>query len=217
MSKWPVKFSWVTIVILISYWLFCASFYPSLPEQVPTHWNIRGEVDDYSHKAIAALVMPLLPLGIYILMTITPKIDPKKQNYHKFSSAYEKIMMAIVVIMMGITFITLVNALGYNVNVSLFVRVTIPLFFIFMGNYLGKVRFNYFMGIRVPWTLANEEVWNKTHRLGGKLMVVGGLISLLSVFTPPTAGFIIMMAGIFLPLITSVIYSYFLYSKKSYQ
>lgn len=212
-GNFKVKFSWFTVLLLLAFWGICASFYPSLPEQVPTHWSIQGEADNYSHKAVATLVMPLLPLAIYVLMTLLPQIDPKRQNYSKFGASYEKIRLVIVVVMVGITVLPLLSALGYDIKVDLVVRIFIPLLFIVLGNYMGKIKHNYFLGIKVPWTLASEDVWNKTHRLGGKLMVLGGLIALAGVFTPPVVGFVMVMTGIFAPVVITVIYSYFLYAK----
>lgn len=208
-----IRINWITVLMLIIFWGVCASFYPQLPEQVPTHWNLQGEVDDYSHKAVASLIMPALPLLIYILMTVTAKIDPKKENYSKFGVSYEKIRMAIVLIMMGFSTIALLPSLGYDIDIGIFARIMVPLLFIFIGNYMGKIRHNYFIGIKVPWTLASEEVWTKTHRLGGRLMVIGGVIALLGAFATPTIGFAIMMAGVILPSIISMVYSYLLYQK----
>ncbi|CCO07445.1 SdpI family protein [Desulforamulus hydrothermalis] len=208
-----IKLNKLTVALLIIYWLISASFYPALPDLVPTHWNIQGQVDNYSHKAVATLIMPGLPLFIYILLTVLPILDPQRKNYQKFAPTYNKIRAAIVLVMMLITLLPLLSALGYNLDISLSVRLIICLLFIFIGNYMGKIRHNYFTGIRVPWTLASEEVWHKTHRLGGKLMVAGGLIALLSLLAPPTSGFIITMAGLLLPLVLTIIYSYFLYKK----
>ncbi|MBM7854330.1 putative membrane protein [Desulfohalotomaculum tongense] len=214
-GKFNMKFSWLTVLALIIFWGVCASFYPALPDQVPSHWNIRGEVDGYSHKSVVALVMPLLPLVIYVLMTVMPQIDPQKYNYSKFGSSYAKIRTILVLIMMGVTLLPLLSALGYSINIGLLTRIFIPVLFIALGNYMGKIRPNYFIGIRVPWTLASEEVWIKTHRLAGKLMVIGGLIALAGALTPPVAGFIIMMAGILVPLLVTTVYSYFLYVQVS--
>ena len=208
-----IKFSWFTIAILLGFWLLCASFYPSLPDQVPTHWNFQGQPDGYSSKAVASLIMPLLPLGLYIFLTLLPKIDPKKDNYGKFALPYEKIRTATVLVIAGFTALPILTSLGYNVNISLISRIAVPLLIILNGNYLGKIRYNYFTGIKTPWTLASEEVWNKTHRVGGRMMVVGGFVSLLSLFTPPTYGMILMLAGLLVPAILAIIYSYILYRK----
>ncbi|MDO7788598.1 SdpI family protein [Desulforamulus aquiferis] len=208
-----IKLNWLTVIILIIFWGVCASFYPYLPDQVPTHWNIKGEVDNYSHKSVAAFILPLLPLGIYLLMTFIPKIDPKKENYLKFASSYEKIRLATVALMVVLNLFTLLVGLGYDINISLMVRIAIPLLIIVIGNYMGKVRYNYTLGFRLPWTLASEEVWNKTHRLGGKLMVAGGLVALLGVFTPPSMGFALVMVGILLPIVVTTVYSFLSYQK----
>lgn len=210
-TQFGIALNKFTLALLVVYWLICASFYPSLPDQVPTHWNLQGQVDGYSHKVVAAFIMPALPLFIYVFMTIIPKLDPKRENYQKFAATYEKIRLSIVALMGIFTLLPLLSALGYDIDVSLLVKIILPFLFIIIGNYMGKIRFNYFTGIRVPWTLASEEVWNKTHRLGGKLMVAGGFIGLLSAFAPPTYGFVILMAAIFAPLVIAIGYSYLLF------
>ncbi|MEG6522673.1 SdpI family protein [Desulfotomaculum sp. 1211_IL3151] len=212
-TKRSVNFSWLTIIILLAYWAVCASFYPALPEQVPTHWNIRGEVDGYSHKSVAALIMPLLPLGIYLFMTFLPKIDPKKQNYRKFAPSYEKMRLATVGVIMVVSALPILSALGYHLNVEFIIKGAVSLLIIVMGNYMGKIKYNYLVGFRLPWTLANEDVWNQTHRFGGKLMVIGGCVSLLSVFLSGTLGFVIFMLGIFLPMVLTMVYSYLAFAK----
>nr|WP_315989373.1 SdpI family protein [Desulforamulus aquiferis] len=146
-------------------------------------------------------------------MTFIPKIDPKKENYLKFASSYEKIRLATVALMVVLNLFTLLVGLGYDINISLMVRIAIPLLIIVIGNYMGKVRYNYTLGFRLPWTLASEEVWNKTHRLGGKLMVAGGLVALLGVFTPPSMGFALVMVGILLPIVVTTVYSFLSYQK----
>lgn len=209
-----VKFSMRTLFLLIAFWVGCAMLYPKLPAQVPIHWNIQGEVDGYAHKSVAAFIMPLLPLFIYVLMTVTAKIDPRHNNYEKFGGSYVKIRMVLVLMMVGIVLLTELAALGYAVNIDLIVRIMVPILFIFLGNYMGKIRHNYFIGIRTPWTLANEEVWRKTHHFGSKLMVAGGVIALAGAFLTPTIGFIVLMSGVLLPALISTIYSYLLFSQS---
>ncbi|MEG6615426.1 SdpI family protein [Peptococcaceae bacterium 1198_IL3148] len=215
MTNGKTKISWITIILLLTFWGICASFYPSMPEQVPTHWNIKGEIDGYSHKAVATLIMPLLPLGIYLLMIIIPKIDPKKESYRKFSASYEKICLATVLIMVGVVTMSLMAGLGYKVNISLIMRILLPIFFIYLGNYMAKIKHNYTLGFKTPWTLASEVVWKKTHRLGSKLMVAGGLVALLGLLASPTVGFVIMMAGILVPTIITTIYSYVIFAQQN--
>ncbi len=213
-SNKAVKLNWITVILLVIFWGISASFYPSLPDQVPTHWNIYGEVDGYSHKAVAAFIMPLFPLAIYLLMTFIPKIDPKRDNYQKFEGIYEIIKMAVVILIACVTFISLLAAKGYNIKINLIMRIIVPIFFIILGNYMGKIRFNYFTGIKIPWTLASEEVWNKTHRFAGKAMMLGGIIALLGLLAPPTPGAIIMFVGILAPPVIAAVYSYFIYKQS---
>lgn len=209
-----LKINWFLVLIFSGFWALCAAQYPSLPELLPSHWNFKGEVDAYSNKAVVALVMPLLPLGIYLMMSILPALDPKRQNYTKFASSYETIKIGISLLMMFITTLPLLWGLGYAIDISLIMRIVLPLFFIFLGNFMGKIKFNYFLGIRTPWTLSNQQVWNKTHRFGGRAMVLGGLLALGGLALEPAAGFIVTMAGILSPLLIASAYSYFVYRKE---
>lgn len=212
-NKTKIKLNWFTVALLVGFWLLCASFYPSLPEQVPSHWNFQGEVDGYSSKTTAAFFMPLLPLGIYLFMTFLPRFDPKRENYGKFSMPYEKIRLATVLLLAVFTAMPILVSLGYDINIGLIARIAIPLLLMIIGNYMGKIRFNYFTGIRTPWTLASEAVWNQTHRFGGRMMVIGGLFALLSIFLSPTYGFYVVLGGILVPPLTAVIYSYILFQR----
>lgn len=213
MNKNEIKLNWLTVALLLIYYGICASLYPSLPDKLPVHWGINGEVNRYADKVVVDLIMPLLPLVIYLFMTVVPKIDPRRENYYKFGSSYQKIRLAIVAILVCFNTIPLLIGLGYRIDVSLVSRIIIPILSIVLGNYMGKIRYNYFTGIRTPWTLSNETVWNKTHRLTGKLMVIGGFISLVGLITPSKVGFIIVIAGIVVPTIIGSIYSYIIYTK----
>jgi hypothetical protein len=137
-----------------------------------------------------------------------------KENYPKFAGSYDLVRWALVGVLAVLYLVTLLAALGYPVNVGAIVQITIALLFILMGNIMGKFRFNYFVGIRTPWTLASEEVWRKTHRLGGRLWVLAGLIGLFSVLLPPPGNFIGLVGSIFLATIGTTLYSFFLYRRS---
>jgi len=110
--------------------------------------------------------------------------------------------------------VTVAASLGYPINIGRWVPAGVAVLFIVMGNIMSRVRHNYFVGFRYPWTLANEEVWKKTHQFGSKLMVIGGFIALFGViFTQGTASFVILMIGIFIPIIIITIYSYTIYKR----
>lgn len=171
------------VLILIS---LAASFYfyANFPDQVPTHWNFAGEVDSYSSKAFTAFFFPVLAVLMYFLFLVFPSIDPKKDRYNEFRKVYHIFKSLILAFLVIIYFIVGLNGLGYNISVSLWMPALIGLLFIVMGSYMAKIKPNWFMGIRTPWTLSSEEVWNKTHRFGGKMFILGGILMILQPFLP---------------------------------
>ncbi|MGE5483777.1 MAG: SdpI family protein [Ignavibacteriales bacterium] len=187
--------------------------YPRLPDRVPTHWNFRGEVDGWSSKTFGVFGFPAMALGFYLLFEVLPSLDPHKKKYEQFAGSYSMIRAALVLFMDGIYLITLMAGLGYAVNIGLLVRLGVSLLFVFLGDRMGKIKQNWFVGFRTPWTLASQENWRRTHRFGAKTMVAGGLLSLLTLpFDGPAAAgvfFAFVMAGAILP----VGYSYLLFRK----
>lgn len=208
------KKEWPFILLLIIPFLVAILVYPHMPDKVPMHWNIQGEVDKYESRGFGTFFIPVFNLFLYIMFIITPYLDPKKNNYKKFKSSYSLIRIVVHFFMVFIYVLTILAALGYSVDIGLWISAGVALLFILIGNVLGRFRHNYFVGIKMPWTLANEEVWRKTHLIGSKLMVAGGVLALIGVIlTEGTARFIILMAGIFIPITITTIYSY-LYFKK---
>jgi len=201
------------IVFIISLYIIGFLLYPYLPEKVPSHWNIKGEVDGFTNKFSHVVFMPTFTLGLFLLLTIVPRIDPKSENYKKFSGVYEGFKVVFVFFMGALYIITLFAGLGYAVPVGKIVRIAIGILLVYIGNYFGKVRHNYTFGIKTPWTLASEEVWNKTHRVSGPLWVISGLIWILSVFVSETAAFIVGLVIIFTITLFGFIYSYVIYRK----
>lgn len=167
--EWPL---WLVLAGMLA-----AAFilYPLLPERVPVHWNWKGEVDGYGTRLQGAFTAPLLALGIYLLMLVTPLIDPRRKNYARFAGAYRLLRWGFVLFMAGIYSVWMAAALGYPVDIGLAVKMGISLLFLAIGNVMGQVRHNYFVGIKTPWTLASEEVWQRTHRLAAKVWVLGSL------------------------------------------
>lgn len=182
--KENLKNDWYLFLIMLIPLVIALYLYPKLPEQIPTHWNIDGKIDDYSSKAFAAWFFPLLNLALYFFMLIAPIIDPRRRNYFRFAGAYRIFRVFFSVFMSSIYLVTLLIALGYDIRVDLFIKIAVALLFMVIGNFMGKFQHNYFVGIKTPWTLANEEVWRKTHRLGGKIWTVSGaILFILGFFT----------------------------------
>lgn len=208
------KREWPLLVILAIPLIAAVLVYPHMPDQVPTHWNIKGEVDNYGSKEFGTFFLPVLNVLMYFLFLVLPKFDPKRSNYIKFDSSYLTIRYSLHLFFALIFGVTVAASLGYPINVDKWIPGGVAVLFIVMGNIMGRVRHNYFVGFKYPWTLANEEVWRRTHQLGAKLMVIGGFVSLLGViFTQGSTSFVILMAGILIPTIITTIYSYIIYKQ----
>jgi uncharacterized membrane protein len=186
--------------------------YPRLPDIIPTHWNASGQIDGMGSRNLV-FVLGSIPLLLYILMIFLPKMDPRKENFEVHKKAYGITIIAIMLVMIALHWITIYAALGYHVDVGILVRVMIGILFIVMGNYMGQIRPNYFFGIRTPWTLSNEQVWQKTHRMGSYAFVIAGVLTAASVFIKGAAGFILMLSVMFAILIFTFGYSYHEYRK----
>ncbi len=209
------KESLIWLILLVPF-IYAAIVWNQVPDRVPTHFNVNGEADDYSKKAFALLLMPVMNVVIYFILFFVPRIDPRKKNYAFFGSSYQNIRLLIHLFFVGIfIFITQTTAGGKPLQMSGFFSILL-LFFALLGNYMRTVRSNFFVGIRTPWTLSNDVVWRKTHELGGKIWFYTGIILAIVVFfLPQTAATIVMFSGIFLMVIIPVVYSYLEYRKIS--
>jgi uncharacterized membrane protein len=184
------------------------------PPQMASHFDEYGHPNDYSGKAFALLMIPFVNLALYFILYFIPLIDPRYRNYRLFGSSYQNIRLLIHVLMIGFYVYSVQAALrNGDVNNNLIVAGML-LFFAFLGNYMRTVRSNFFIGIRTPWTLSNDEVWRKTHELGGKIWFYGGLLLAIIVFFLPSSEAVIVMASaVGLMAIIPVVYSYILYRR----
>ena len=180
----------------------------SLPDQMAIHFELNGNPNDYGSKSIYII----LPLGIYLLMLALPFIDPRKSNYEAFSVTYYKLRVILGLFIGIVTTMIIYNQLNGIVNLGLFVPISVFLLLTLIGNYMGTFRQNYFVGIKVPWTLNNEEVWNKTHKMAGKLWFWGGItgVAALLVIKDP---FFVLIPILAVIIIVPVVYSYIIYQK----
>ena len=159
-------------------------FYFNLPDRIPVHWNFAGGVDRYGSGKTQSILFPIMIIGMYLLFLFLPYIDPKKERYEQFTKTYNIFRYIILFVLVLIYFAASLSGLGYNLRIDLLVPALIGLMFIAMGNYMGKIKSNWFVGIRTPWTLSSEEVWNKTHRFGGKVFMLAGALIFLEGFLP---------------------------------
>jgi uncharacterized membrane protein len=186
--------------------------YPNVPDRMPSHWNAAGQVDGYMPKLLALFLIPfgsLVMLGLFLLI---PRVDPLRKNIEGFRGYYDGFVALLTFYLLYIQCLSIASALGYGLNMSQFLVPAASVLFIYLGVLLGKAKKNWFIGIRTPWTLSDERVWNETHRIGGKILILAGLVTLLGAVFPEFA-----LALILAPLISVTIYttyySYHLYKK----
>lgn len=195
-------------ILIAAMFLFAAISWPSAPDRIPVHWGFSGEPDRYGGKFEGLLLLPLLALGLYLLLLYLPRIDPGRANYERFKGAYSVIRVATLAVLASIHGFILLWIRGVQLDFSVVVPVLVGVLLIVIGSVLGKVRPNWFVGIRTPWTLASKLSWTKTHRLGGWLFVVVGLVFISSGFVGSAWAIVaglVVAAGCVLWL---VVYSY---------
>lgn len=179
-----------------------------LPDEIPTHWNLAGEVDDYSSKGFAVFGMPVFMAVLNLVVQIGMAADPKNANHS------EKIRLLVAWFVPALTLVVvpicLLAAQGIQINVGFVVTLIIGILFLLIGNYLPKCRQNYTIGIKLPWTLNSEENWNRTHRLAGFVWFFGSLIIIFSAFFGSE---IVLFPAVFLMVLIPFVYSFVLHKK----
>ena len=179
-----------------------------LPDRIPTHWGMGGEVDGWSGKGFAVFTMPALMLGIQLLCFFVTASDPKRGNIRR--KYLSMVLWIIPVLSVMTSCISYAVALGAQIRVEQVIPGFIGLMFVIIGNYMPKFQQSYTMGIRLPWTLSSEENWNRTHRFGGKIWALGGIGVLFCTLMGWGIASIVILAVV---VIVPTVYSYVLYRK----
>lgn len=185
--------------------------YDQLPESIPTHWNARGVVDGYTPKPWGPFVLPLVMAAVYLVLVAVPRISPRGYRVERFQGVFEGIQATLVAFLFLLNALVLLSGIGVPVPMARVVPAGAGLVLMVLGNYMGKFTKNFFCGIRTPWTLASDEVWLRTHRLGGRLFVLAGIIVLASGLLG--GGPVPVLAAVAVAAVTPVLYSYFLYRR----
>jgi len=204
-------------LVLIGLAIFAgAMLWNQLPDQMASHWNANDQVDGYMSKFWGVFMMPLITLGMLVLFLVLPNIDPLKANIAQFRESFNLFIVLIVAFMLYVHGLTLAWSLGYqDFRMSATMLPFMGVLFIAVGWMLRKARRNFFIGIRTPWTLSSDTVWDKTHQLGSVLFMASGTLAIVGGFFGGTTAFWLM----FIPLIGSslflVVYSYVLYRSET--
>lgn len=212
-DKETIKVHWIMWILIAASLIGTLIVYPKLPDQIPIHWNWQGEIDNYGPR-ISTFITGLLPLFMAGLLYIMPLIDPRRDSYQKHAKAYSVLLNFMIIFFIGIHWATIAATVGYAINIGLIVKAGIGLLFLVIGNYMGQIRHNYSFGIRTPWTLANEVVWQKTHRLGKWYFIIAGLIFILTAASENLIVNAISMAFVVLGVCYLFVYSYLEFRKQ---
>lgn len=202
---------WLPAVLIAATIVFSMAFYNRLPDPMPIHWNAAGEVDGYGSRWFGTFLMPVVMLVIWGLLVVLPKLDPRSANIEKFRDTYDLLVIAVVAVMGAIQVGIVASALGWPVAVGRVAPIAIGALFVFLGNLLPRFRSNFFFGIRTPWTLSSESVWNRTHRVGGYVMVVMGLLLGLAGVIGTARWLYVAIGGGVAMMLVVLVYSYMIW------
>ncbi|MGC8961188.1 MAG: SdpI family protein [Candidatus Bathyarchaeia archaeon] len=204
----------ITLAMVLSSFLASAYFYPRMPERMASHWNAQGEVEGYTSRFWGCFALPFILTGLSLLFAAIPKIDPLKANIEKFRKHYD----GFIILALLFTLSIYIQMILWNTGVKLSPNLTFPIglsiLFFYTGILCENAKRNWFIGIRTPWTLSSERVWDKTHSIGGKLFKISGLIALLGIPLQRYAIFLILIP-IILTAIYTTVYSYLEYQKET--
>ena len=205
----------ITIVLLP--FIYLAYIWNQLPEKVPMHWNIKGEVDRYGEKVELIIIPFLLPLLVYTIFLVVPKIDPKNK-LNKMGNKLQTMKFLLTTFMSILALFIIYTAKNESFANPNYIVLLIGILYLVFGNYFKTLKANYFIGIRTPWTLENETVWKETHKLGGKMWFIGGLAVILSsLLLEKQTNFTMFIVITAIITIIPVVYSYLKFQKLKTQ
>jgi len=199
----------ISSVITILPLLFGLIIWNDLPDTMTTHWGFNGEADGFSSKGFAVFFLPIFLLFTHLFCLVVTSLDKKQANQNK--KALEFVFWIIPIVSLLTNGMMYAVALGKDVSFEIITPVMLGVCFILVGNYMPKTKQNHTLGIKISWTLKNEENWNKTHRISGKVWTIGGIIILLSALLPIKAMMLVMICTTLAIVIIPFIYSYRLY------
>ncbi len=213
-----LKKEWYVVLLLILPFIASAYLWNDLPDEVPTHFNLQGEADDWGPKWVNAIMIPGIALATYLSLIFIPFIDPKKRiESRQKPIAAIRIILSLFFVFMYV--FVMAESLGTDINFGIYLQIGIGLLFLALGNYMQSIKQNYFIGVKTPWTLESEEVWKRTHRLTAKVWTVGGLVMMISPLTisNPILYWTIFSVVVSVLVLVPVIYSYVIFQKLDTQ
>jgi uncharacterized membrane protein len=208
-----------TVLVLIAIILLVSAVigmvvYPQLPQQVASHWNAQGQPDDTMSRFWGVAIFPIAALGMSLILMLIPLIDPLRKNIVLFRQAYDMFILVFNLYFFYIYILTLAWNLGYRFDFTIALIPAMAVLFYLLGVLLGKSKRNWFIGMRTPWTLSSDQVWEKTHQRGALLFKIAAGLSLLSLLFPSQFVWFLLVP-ILAVVFYLVVYSYILYKRET--
>lgn len=175
---------WISHGLVLGGFGLAAAAWPSLPDRIPTHWNLEGNPDGFGGKTFGLLVLPTAMLLVHGLLELIPRISPRDWPIAPFAAAYETLRIAILGFLLYVMVLMVAAGLGHAVAMTPLLMGGLGALFLVVGSQLDDVTPNYFVGIRTPWTLADREVWRRTHALGARSFMAGGVTMVVAALSP---------------------------------
>ena len=190
---------------------FVLFVYPQLPEQFPVHWNSAGDINGYSSRLVGAFIMPVIAIIVVALFKILVRISPIGFKLDESRGVVDIIQTVLVALFCTIGIAMVLVAIGYKLDMVKVIVIGTGLMLMATGNVLSKVRKNFFVGIRTPWTLADDEVWAQTHRFAGRSFFAGGLLICSIALVKPHP--VVIVVAVVIAALSPVVYSFIVYRR----
>jgi uncharacterized membrane protein len=195
-------------LIILSMLLLQALLYRRFPDPMPIHWNAAGDIDGDLAKPWGVWLGTLVFALVIAVMTVLPALSTREFSMQPFAHIYRLVIGVFAGFALWITAVTDAIALGYSLPLGRHILIALGVLFFILGNWMGKITPNYYYGIRTPWTIADADVWRRTHRLAGPLLMLASLVSIAATFMQPQFGLMVFLAGIGLACIVPMVYSW---------
>jgi uncharacterized membrane protein len=198
-------------VALMSAMSLLAAAYLPADGRYPTHWGLSGQPDAFGSATQLLLTMPFVAVGTTALFALLPYIEPRREHIRQSAKGYQAIWLAVLGVLIVVHLMMILTAFHVQVPIITVIGLALGLMYLVIGNYLGKLRSNFFAGVRTPWTLSSELSWNKTHRLGGRLFMAYGVLTMAAAFLSPPAFLAVTLLGLAMVAPVTIVYSWYIW------
>jgi uncharacterized membrane protein len=206
---------WTGAAVLAALWALALAIYLRAPARIPTHWNARGEIDRWG-SAVSVFILPFAAVMVVALMAVLPRLDPRRANWNRFQPEVRVIVNVLVMFLAWVELATFgSHVFGWKIDEGRSTLAATGVLLMVIGNYLPRIRSNWFFGIRTPWTLSSERVWRETHRVGGRAFVAAGVMVALAMFAPASVADVAVAVTVGAAVVVPVAYSYLAWRREA--